>query len=209
VVGVVDDVRYSGLTDTGEAALYTPFAQTPFLWSYVMARSAGPPRALAAAVQEAVRSVDPSLDAAAVKPMADVIAETVVQPRFNVLLLSAFALLALLLAAVGIYGVVSYSVVQRTREIGVRMALGATRGDVLRLVTGEGVRLAAFGVAAGLLGAAASARLLQALLFEVRPIDAATYAAAALFLLLVAAAASLVPAWRATRVAPVAALNVE
>ena len=209
VVGVVDDVRYSGLDDPGEAALYTPFAQTPFLWSYVMVRSAGPPMALAAAVRDAVRAVDPGLEAAAVKPMSDVIAETVAQPRFNVLLLSAFALLALLLAAVGIYGVVSYSVVQRTREIGVRMALGATRGDVLRLVTGEGVRMAVLGVAIGLLGAVASARLLTALLFEVKPTDAATYLLAALFLVLVAAAASVIPAWRATRVAPVAALHTD
>jgi putative ABC transport system permease protein len=174
-----------------------------------MVRSAGPPMALAAAVRDAVRSVDPGLEAAAVKPMSDVIAETVAQPRFNVLLLSAFALLALLLAAVGIYGVVSYSVVQRTREIGVRMALGATRGDVLRLVTGEGVRMAALGVAIGLLGAVASARLLTALLFEVKPTDAATYLSAALFLVLVAAAASVIPAWRATRVAPVTALHTD
>jgi hypothetical protein len=176
----------------------------PFLWSYVMVRSAGPPMALAAAVRDAVRSVDPGLEAAAVKPMSDVIAETVAQPRFNVLLLSAFALLALLLAAVGIYGVVSYSVVQRTREIGVRMALGATRGDVLRLVTGEGVRMAALGVAIGLLGAVACARLLTALLFEVKPTDAATYLSAALFLVLVAAAASVIPpgARRASRRLP-------
>jgi predicted permease len=209
VVGVVDDVRYSGLDDPGEAALYTPFAQTPFLWSYVMVRSAGPPMALAASVREAVRGVDPGLEAAAVKPMSDVVSETVAQPRFNVLLLSAFALLALLLAAVGIYGVVSYSVVQRTREIGVRVALGASRGDVLRLVTGEGVRMAGLGVVLGLLGAAAATRLLTALLFEVRPIDAPTFLGAALFLVLIAAAASLLPAWRATRVAPVTALHTE
>jgi predicted permease len=209
VVGVVDDVRYSGLDDPGEAALYTPFAQTPFLWSYVMVRSAGPPMALAASLRDAVRSVDPGLEAAAVKPMSDVVAETVVQPRFNVLLLSAFALLALVLAAVGIYGVVAYSVVQRTREIGVRVALGATRGDVLRLVTGEGLRMAGLGVVLGLFGAAAASRLLTALLFEVRPGDPATFALAALFLVLVAAAASAVPAWRATRLAPVVALHTE
>ena len=209
VVGVVDDVRYSGLDDPGEAAIYTPFAQTPFLWTYVMVRTAGPPMALAGAVREVVRAVDPGLDAAAVKPMADVVAETVTQPRFNVLLLSGFAALALVLAAVGIYGVVSYSVVQRTREIGIRMALGATRADVLRLVTGEGLRLAAVGVVAGLVAAAAAARVLTTLLFEVRPTDAFTYLYAAALLVLVAAIASLVPAWRATRVAPVSALRME
>jgi putative ABC transport system permease protein len=141
--------------------------------------------------------------------MADVMAETVAQPRFNVMLLSALAGLALVLAAVGIYGVISYSVVQRTKEIGIRMALGADRSDVIRLVTGESLRLAAMGVGAGLLGAAASARVLATLLFEVQPMDAATYASAAGFLVLVALAASAVPAWRATRVAPVSALRAE
>jgi putative ABC transport system permease protein len=209
VVGVVDDVRYSGLDDPGEAAIYTPFAQTPFLWTYVMVRTQGPPMALAAAVRTAVSGVDPSLEAAAVKPMTDVMAETVAQPRFNVLLLSALAGLALVLAAVGIYGVISYSVAQRTREIGIRMALGADRRDVVRLVTGESLRLAAMGVVAGLLGAAAGARVLSTLLFEVKPTDPATYACAAGFLVLVALAASAVPAWRATRVAPVSALRAE
>jgi len=209
VVGVVDDVRYSGLDDPGEAAIYTPFAQTPFLWTYVMVRTQGPPLALAGAVRAAVSAVDPTLEAAAVKPMTDVMAETVAEPRFNVVLLSALASLALVLAAVGIYGVISYSVAQRTKEIGIRMALGADRRDVVRLVTGESLRLTAMGVGAGLLAAAAGARVLSTLLFEVQPTDAATYASAAGFLVLVALAASAVPAWRATRVAPVSALRAE
>jgi len=209
VVGVVDDVRYSGLDDPSEAAIYTPFAQTPFLWTYVMVRTQGPPLALAGAIRQAVSSVDATLEPAAIKPMTDVMAETVSQPRFNVVLLSALAGLALVLAAVGIYGVISYSVVQRTKEIGIRMALGAGRREVVRLVTGESLRLAAIGVVAGLLGAAASTRVLATMLFEVRPTDAATYASAAAFLVLVALAASAVPAWRATRVAPVSALRSE
>jgi predicted permease len=209
VVGVVDDVRYSGLDDPSESAIYTPFAQTPFLWTYVMVRTQGPPMALAGAIRAAVSAVDPSLEAAAVKPMTDVMAATVAQPRFNVVLLSALAGLALVLAAVGIYGVISYSVVQRTKEIGIRMALGADRRDVVLMVTGESLRLAAMGVGAGLLGAAAGARVLTTLLFEVQPTDAATYASAAGFLVLVALAASAVPAWRATRVAPVSALRAE
>jgi putative ABC transport system permease protein len=165
--------------------------------------------ALAGAIRRTLSGVDPTLEAAALKAMTDVVAETVAQPRFNVLLLSAFAFLALVLAAVGIYGVISYSVAQRTKEIGIRMALGANRGDVLRLITGDGLRLAAAGVVLGLVGAAASARVLATLLFEVRPTDAITYASAAGFLVLVALAASLVPAWRATRVAPVSALRTE
>jgi predicted permease len=209
VVGVVDDVRYSGLDDPGEAAIYTPFAQTPFLWSYVMVRTSGPPGALAGVVRETVKAVDPSLDAGSVKPMTELVSERVARPRFNALLLSAFATLALALAAVGIYGVVSYSVVQRTREIGIRLALGATRPQVLRLVAGEGLRLAALGVTAGLLGAAAASRALATLLFEVQATDVSTYAAAAAFLVLVAVGASLAPALRATRLAPVSALHVE
>jgi len=209
VVGVVDDVRYSGLDDPSEASLYTPFAQTPFLWTYVMVRTSGPPAAVAAAIPRAVAEVDPNLEAAAVKPMTDVVAETVAQPRFNVTLLSAFALLALVLAAVGVYGVISYSVAQRTKEIGIRIALGAGRADVLRLVTGEGLRLAAAGVALGLLAAAAAARVLTSMLFEVDPTDAPTYAVAGAILVAVALAASAVPAWRATRVAPVSALRAE
>ncbi len=209
VVGVVDDVRYSGLDDPGEAALYTPFAQTPFLWTYVMVRTSAPPMSLAAAIRKTVTDVDSTLEAAGLKPMADVVAETVAQPRFNVVLLSTFAGLALVLAAVGIYGVISYSVLQRTREIGIRMALGADRGDVLRLVAGEGLRLASAGVVAGLAAAAATARVLATLLFEVQPMDPATYAAAAAFLVLVALLASAIPAWRATRVAPVSALRAE
>ena len=209
VVGVVDDVRYSGLDDPGEAALYTPFAQTPFLWTYVMVRTAVPPMTVAGAVREAVRAVDPGVEAAGVRPMTEVVADTVAQPRFNVLLLSAFATLALVLAAVGIYGVVSYSVAQRTREIGIRMALGATPGHVLRLVTGEGLRLALAGVLVGLAGAAAATRVLTTLLFEVRPTDLVTHVGAAALLVLVAAAASALPALRATRVAPVSALRME
>jgi putative ABC transport system permease protein len=207
VVGVVGEVRYSGLDDPGEAALYTPFAQTPFLWTYVMVRTSVPPMQVARAVGEAVREVDPGLEAAALRPLSDVVSETVAQPRFQVALVSSFAVLALLLAAVGIYGVLSYSVAQRTREIGIRMALGADRGAVLRLVTGEGLRLALAGVVVGLLGAAGATRVLAGLLFDVRPLDLPTFAAAAAGLALVALAASAVPALRASRVAPMSALR--
>jgi putative ABC transport system permease protein len=209
IVGVVGDIRYAGLDDAGEACIYTPFAQTPFFWNYLMVRTTGPPLSVAGAVRAAVASVDPTLEVADLKAMEDVMGESVSAPRFNVVLASAFAALALLLSAVGIYGVISYAAGQRTREIGVRMALGATRGDVLRLVAGEGLRLAAAGVAIGLVGAAASSRMWQRLLFEVAPHDPATYALCGALLLALALLACAVPAWRASRLAPMAALRSE
>jgi putative ABC transport system permease protein len=209
IVGVVGDVRYAGLDDPGEACIYTPFAQTPFFWSYLMVRTTGPPQSVAGAVRAAVASVDPTLEAGDLKAMEDVVAESVSRPRFNVTLVSTFAGLALVLAAVGIYGVISYSAGQRTREIGVRMALGATRRDVVRLVTAEGFRLAALGVGLGVLAAAATTRVLQRLLFEVDPHDPATYVLAGGGLLALAALASVLPAWRASRVAPIVALRTE
>ena len=207
IVGVVGDVRYSGLVEPDQPTIYTPFPQTPFVWSYVMVRTAGPPGELARGVREAVRAVDPTLDAAGVRPMADLMAESVGRPRFQVALLGVFALLAISLAAVGIYGVVSYSVAQRTQEIGIRMALGAGRDDVVRMVTGEGLRLALTGVAVGLVGAAAATRVLGTLLFEVRPTDPPTFAAAAAFLVLVTVGASALPALRASRLRPTEALR--
>jgi putative ABC transport system permease protein len=209
IVGVVADVRFSGLDDPDQPTVFTPFAQTPFPWSYVMVRTAGAPEAAARGVREAVKAVDPTLDAAGVRSMADVVTEATGGPRFQAELLGTFALLALCLAAVGIYGVVSYSVVQRTQEIGIRMALGAGRGDVLRLVTGEGLRLSVVGVALGIVGAAAATRVLRSLLFEVRPTDVPTFAGAAVFLVALAVLASAVPAWRAARLRPTTALRAE
>jgi putative ABC transport system permease protein len=213
VVGVVNDVRYSGLDDPGGACIYTPFAQTPFFWTYLMVRTTGEPMAMAGAVRAAVTSVDPVLELGRVEAMETLVAESVSRPRFNVVLVSTFAALALLLSAVGIYGVISYSASQRTREIGVRLALGARRGDVVRLVTGEGLRMAALGVGAGLVAAAALSRLLAGLLtrllFEVRALDTWTYGAAGLGLFAMALLASALPAWRASRLAPMAALRTE
>jgi putative ABC transport system permease protein len=209
IVGVVADVRYAGLDDPGGACIYTPFAQTPFFWTYLMVRTTGAPRSVESSVRAAVSSVDPLIEVAELATMDDVIAGSVAQPRFNVVLISSFAGLALVLAAVGIYGVISYSAGQRTREIGVRMALGASRTDVLRLVTVEGLRMAVLGVALGLLAAAAASRLLQQLLFEVGTTDGATYAGAGAVLLVIALFASAVPALRASRLAPMAALRTE
>ena len=209
VVGVVGDVRYTGLAADAGDALYTPFVQTPFPWMYTMVRTSGPPEALGRAVRQAVASVDPGLDVAALRPMEQVLAETVAQPRWNVVLVSAFAGLAMALAALGVYGVISYSVSRaRTRDRDPPRP-GASRGEVIRLVAGEGLRLAGAGIVIGLVGAGAATRLLEALLFEVRPLDPATFLAAAVVLAAVALLASALPALRASRVDPASALRAD
>jgi putative ABC transport system permease protein len=209
VVGVVGDVRYSGLDDPGEAAIYTPFAQTPFLWNYLMVRTAMPPATVAEAVRRAVAEAEPSLEAANFRTMHELLSETVAEPRFYTLLVGAFALLALALAALGIYGVTAYSVTERTHEIGVRLALGARPGDVLRMVVGQGMKPALFGALIGLAGAVLLTRALESLLFGVSTTDPLTFAGVAAVLAGVALLACVVPARRAARVDPLVALRYE
>lgn len=209
IVGVVADVRYSGLDDPGEAAIYTPFAQTPFMWSNLMIRTSVPPQTLVHSVRNAIVSANSTLLPANFVTMDQLVSESVAQPRFNTVLLAAFAALALALAAVGIYGVIAYSVNQRTHEIGVRMALGARNGDVLRLVLRQGMKPALVGALIGLAGAWAATRLISGLLFEVNATDPATFAAVTLSLLAIALLACWIPARRATKVDPMVALRCE
>jgi putative ABC transport system permease protein len=209
IVGVVEDVRYSGLDDPGDSAVYTPFAQTPFLWAYVMVRSATPAASLAPALREAVRRVSPRLAAARIRPMARLVDASVATPRFHAALLSAFAALALFLSALGLFGLISYSATMRRREIGIRVALGASPRDVFARIAGGGVRLVALGLAAGVVASAAASRLLTGLLFGVRGTDPATYGAIAAVMLLTGLAAGAIPALRACRVDPAAALRSE
>jgi putative ABC transport system permease protein len=207
IVGVVGDVKYRGLDGDPAPTVYTSFAQTPFLWLYVMVRSGD--TSVAGAIRSAVGSVHPSLTAANLRPMQEVVAGTVAEPRFQTLLLSSFALLALALAAIGIYGVIAYSVAQRTHEIGIRMALGAGAREVLVLVLREGVLMAATGIAIGLAASAALTRLMSALLVGIGPRDPVAFTCAAAILLFVAALASYLPARRAVRVDPITALRTE
>jgi putative ABC transport system permease protein len=207
IVGVVENVRYSGLDDPGSAAIYTPFSQTPFYWTYLMVRTSGPPEGLVSAVREAVRGVDTSLVAARPRTMERIVSGSVAQPRFQALLLSGFGALALVLAAIGIYGVISYGVTSRREELGVRMALGASAGDVLRLVAGAGMRLVGLGLAVGAAGALAAGRILKGLLFEIGASDPLTFAAIAAVLATVGLLASGIPALRAARLDPVEALR--
>jgi putative ABC transport system permease protein len=179
------------------------------MWLYVMVRTPVASDAMMRSLREVTPSVHPALTAANLRPMTDVVAQTMAEPRFNMVLVSSFALLALVLSAIGIYGVIAYSVAQRTHEIGVRMALGAARGDVMRLVLVEGVGVALAGVTLGVAGAALLTGMMGRLLFGVTARDPLAFGAGAAVLLVVAVAASYIPARRATRLEPVTALRAE
>jgi putative ABC transport system permease protein len=209
IVGVTADVRNLNLKQEPEPDFFATYSQTsPTGLSFVI-RSAVEPEQLAAAAREAVRQIDPQQPVTEVRALEQVVYETIAQPRFNLLLLGAFAGVALLLAAAGIYGVLSYTVTQRTQEIGVRLALGARAGDVLRLIIGQGMKLALLGVGLGLAGALALTRWLENLLFGVNARDPLTFALLALMLVAVALLACWIPARRATKVDPMVALRRE
>ena len=165
--------------------------------------------ALATGLTQVIRELDPELPVADVRSMDDVVAFTIARPRVIMTLLVAFAVMAVLLAGVGVYGVMAYSVAQRTQEIGVRLAMGATNGMVFRMVIGQAFVLAAMGVVIGLVAAGAATRVLQTLLYQTEPRDLSTFAIAALVLLVVAILASYVPARRSTRIALAEALHPE
>jgi putative ABC transport system permease protein len=207
IVGVVGSIRTYGLGIPPEPTVYVPSAQDPFSTMWVSIRTDGDPLQQSAAVRQIVRAVDPSLPAYSIVSLANVVSDSVAQRRFSMLLLAGFAGIALFLAGIGLYGVVAYTVSLRTQEIGVRMAIGAQQGDVLRLVVGEGMRLAVIGVVVGIGGAMALGRFISTLLFEVTPFDPASYAATAALLLGIAALACYVPARRAMGVDPLAALR--
>jgi predicted permease len=209
IVGIVADVKQEAMEQTVEPQLFLPFDQVPTDSLSIVLRSTADSGAVAAAVQAKVRELDPDLPVYGLQPMAGLVAAATSQSRFYMLLLGGFAAIALVLAAVGIYGVIAYAVRQRTQEIGIRMALGASRDGVLVMVVGQGMRLALIGAAAGLLGAFVATRGLRGLLFEVSASDPATYAGVAGVLVAVAAVASYLPARRAAQAEPNLALRGE
>jgi len=210
IVGVVSDDRDTSLKKDPEPLYYQPAAQSGYYGTgNFVIRTSGNPLAIAPAVEKQVWAVDSNAPIQGVRTMDQNIANSAAEPRFQSSLLTSFGVLGLLLAMAGIYGVMSYAVVQRTHEIGVRMALGAGRLDVMRLVVGEGARLALIGVASGLAASWALMRFLRSLLFEVSPTDPLTFAGVGVFLMFVAIAACWIPARRAMRVDPMAALRHE
>jgi putative ABC transport system permease protein len=209
IVGVVADIKNAALDRPAGTELFFPAAQFPRSLSWVVVKTERDPMSLVSAVRNEIRTLDRGLPISSVGTMDDVLSTARSRPRFLTLLLAMFSSLSLILAALGIYGVISYAVAQRTNEIGIRMALGARSGDVVRLIGSKGLKLAIAGTVLGSVGAFALTRFLSGLLFGVSSMDAWTFVAMAAVLIAVTMAACYVPARRASRVDPLIALRYE
>ena len=209
VVGIVADVKHFGLETQSKPEIYVPYLIDPWPFMTIVVRSSSDLATLAAAIRDQVWSVDKDIPIPNIRTMDQLLSTSVARPRLNMLLLGIFAVIALVLSAVGVYGVMSYSVVQRTHEIGIRMALGAAKPDVLTLVVVQGLKLLLIGIGLGLLASLALTRVLTSMLFGVEPTDPATFAMISVLLACVALTACIIPARRATKVDPIVALRYE
>ena len=207
IVGVVKNVKFMGLSEPVPPAVYPTFARMPFTGFTLLVRASGDPMDLLPLIRRHVQEMDPDLPLSNVRTLDELLGASVAQPRFNMLLLGVFAAVAMTLAAVGIYGVISYGVSQRTQEIGVRISLGANAGDVSRQIVGQGLRLALTGLGIGLAGSLVLTRALASLLFGVGTVDLMTFGVVAVMVGVVAVAATFIPARRASRVDPMVALR--
>lgn len=207
IVGVVADVRQSGLTDSAQEAIYRPRTQTPPMPAMFAVRTTGDPLRAAEVIRREIAAIDPDEAVSAVQSMEDVVEKSEGQRRVIALLLACFAAIGLLLAIVGVYGITAYLVAQRTREVGIRFALGAQRREIVMLILRQGLGLAFAGVVVGLAAALAANRVLSALVFGVSTLDASTYILTTIVVVLLTAAASVIPARRATRISPSEALR--
>jgi ABC-type antimicrobial peptide transport system permease subunit len=211
VIGVAANVKNGGLSGADEPEFYRlrrSIAEDWTPWNVMVLKTSLAPAAVAPWVRAQIAQIDPTLPVE-IETLTDSVSKLADRPRFETALLGFFAFCGLLMAVIGLYGVISFVAAQRTQEIGVRMALGATRVDILRLIAGEGLRLILVGGVLGLVAALATARLLKSLLFDVGPYDPGTYAAVLLLLGIVALAATLIPARAAMKVEPVVALRYE
>jgi putative ABC transport system permease protein len=209
IVGIIGDVKDAGLAEAEPPHAYLPYRQWPIQTMSVVLKTAVPPASIGDAVRREVHAIDPNLPVSNIRTLDQIVSRSISQPRFYMTLLAVFGAVALVLAGIGIFGVLSYAVAQRTREIGIRMALGAPAATVLRLIIRQAMVLAAAGITLGLVAAFYLSETLTTLLFNTSPTDRVTYAAVTAVLLLVALAASYVPARRATRVDPIVALRAE
>ncbi len=209
IVGVVKDVRQEGLDTDSKLSTYEPLAQSPWTTISVAIRTQGDPLSVVSSARADLRSLEPAILIDRVQTMDERIGASVAPRRLNLVLFGLFAALALVLASVGLYGVVAYGAAQRTQEFGIRMALGAQSGDVLRMVLGQGLRLALAGIGIGVIVALVASRLLATLLYGVQPHDPFTIASVALLVIAVASAACWLPARRATRITPTVALRCD
>jgi predicted permease len=207
VVGIIRDIKNDGLDVDGFPHIFVSVYQDPNKQVSLVLRTSLPAALLEPQIRHEIQSIDPSLPVFNVASMNDILDRSLAARRFSADLVGGFAALAMLLASIGIYGLLAYTVGQRSREIGLRMALGAQRADILRLVIGKGVVLAGLGIAAGVIFSASTASMMASLLYGVRPHDPAVFLVAPLLLLIVALLASYIPAWRATKVDPIAALR--
>ncbi|MGH9936496.1 MAG: FtsX-like permease family protein, partial [Blastocatellia bacterium] len=209
IVGVVGDVKHYGLDQETTMQTYEPYTQQTFSSMTLVVRTTNDQTGMAAAIRNEVLSLDREQPISSIVTLDQLVSTSVAQRQFSMLLLGVFAVVALALASIGIYGVLSYAVTQRTREIGIRMALGAGRRDLLRLVVGQGMSLAMIGVGAGLVAAFLLTRLMSTLLFGVSATDPMTFGLISLLLMIVALLACWIPARRATKVDPIVALRNE
>jgi putative ABC transport system permease protein len=209
IIGVVGEVKHQRLDASTRKSVYLTHTQVPIGGARLAIRTEGRPESLITAVRAQVRALDPDLPITQIMPMTEIVARSVWQQRLYTALFGVFAVVALILATVGIYGVMSYSVTQRTREIGLRMALGADRKDVVKLVVGHGLLITGIGLGVGLAASIGLTRLMSSLLFSVKPTDPMTFAVVSVLLAGVALGACFVPARRATKVDPMVALRYE
>jgi putative ABC transport system permease protein len=209
IVGIVGDVHNTGLDSVPAPTMYVPYEQDVFSTMWVVVRGEREPQQLAGDVRRVLREIDATLPAYSMQPLSSVLSDSIADRRFSMLLLTLFAVVALVLATVGLYGVVAYSVSQRTREIGLRLAIGARRTDIVRLIVGGGMKHAAAGMIVGIVAAIALGRFVESMLFEVDAMDLVSYAGTAALLLVVAVLACYVPARRAMRVDPIVTLQSE